>query len=258
MNVWFATMTAVALVSVISVTGIITLAVNRRWLKRLTLLLVSFAVGALLGDAFLHLLPEAYGHFGFTIGAAVYVLVGLFAFFALEKFLRWRHCHDVACEFHMGERATADGRLHPVVKMVLVGDAAHNFLDGMVLAAAWVAAPPVGLATTVAIILHEIPQEFGDFGVLIFGGLSVRRALAYNFLSALGAFAGAAAVLVAGRYVAGLAPLLVPLTAGGFIYIAGADLIPELQHDVGLGKALVQIFAAAAGIAVMVGLAAYE
>lgn len=259
MKIWWQVLVSVAFVSGLSLAGLTTLALNERWAKRLTLVLVSFAVGALFGDAFIHLLPESYEHFTSPLRVAGLVLAGMFAFFALEKVLRWRHCHDSECELHMGERATAaTGALHPATKLLLLADGVHNFLDGAVIAAAWAMDPKVGLATTVAVVLHEIPQEFGDFAVLVYGGLSPRRAVGYNFLSALTAFVGAVAVLLAGDWQAGVTPVLIPLTAGGFIYIAGADLVPELQHEAGLSKAAAQVVAAAAGATLMFALAFLE
>jgi len=259
MQVWLYTLVSVVIVSALSLVGVATLALRRGRLKQITLTLVSFAVGALLGDAFIHLLPQAFRDFGAGLAVSLYALAGMLLFFVLEKFLRWRHCHDAECDFHMGEAARdGRGRIHPVVVMNLVGDGVHNLIDGMIIGASYLVSVPLGLATTLAVVLHEIPQEFGDFGVLVQGGLSVRAALGFNFLSSLTAVAGAVISLAVGTRVHGFAALLVPLTAGGFLYIAGSDLIPELHHQAGIRRSLGQLAAIVAGIGVMVALTFLE
>ena len=140
-------------------------------------------------------------------------------FFMLEKFIRWRHCHTLTSEDHP----------HPVVFMNILADAVHNFFDGVVIGASYGVSIPLGIATSLAVILHEIPQEIGDFGILIHGGLTVRKAIIYNFLSALTAIAGTVISLLAGPHLAGYSEAMLPITAGGFIYMAGTDLVPELH-----------------------------
>jgi zinc and cadmium transporter len=179
---------------------------------------------------------------------ALYILLGIMIFFLLEKFLRWRHCHLSEDEEHV----------HPVVTMNLVGDGVHNMIDGMVIGASYLVSIPLGLTTTLAIVLHEIPQEMGDFGVLIHGGLSVKKALAFNFLSALTAIIGTILSLTIGPHVQGYTVALVPITAGGFIYIAGSDLLPELQHDVKVGRSLLQFAMILVGIGIMAALVILE
>jgi zinc and cadmium transporter len=252
---WFYSLASVAAVSLVSLVGVATLSLSAARLRRLTAWLVSFAVGALMGDALLHLIPQAFLKLGPGPLPMVLVIAGFLAFFVLEKFLRWRHCHDAACDFHGGEEALGtDGRLKPVVAMNLAGDAAHNFFDGVVIAASFLVAPALGLATTLAVLFHEIPQEMGDFGVLVHGGLSTRRAVFFNFLSSLSAFAGALLTLVVGPHVSGAADYVLPITAGGFLYIAGADLIPELHHDARVGRSLAQFAAIALGVGIMAAL----
>src|SRR3989339_509601 len=221
MQTWGYALISVTIVSLISLVGIFTLALNRDILQKIILYLVSFAVGALFGDAIIHLMPEAYETFGKGLPTALMVILGIFIFFVLEKFIRWRHCHDGHCDEH----------LKPVVYMNLFGDAVHNFIDGLVIAASYSVSIHLGIATTIAVILHEIPQEIGDFGVLIHGGLSVKKALFFNFLSALMAVLGGLISLSIGPHVQNYSLFMLPVTAGGFIYIAMADLIPELQHE---------------------------
>jgi len=141
--------------------------------------------------------------------------------------------------------------LHPVVAMNLIGDTVHNFIDGLLIGASYLVDIRVGIATSVAIIFHEIPQEFGDFGVFIHGGCTPKRALVYNFLSALSAIVGAIIALIVGAEVHGFSEVLVPIAAGGFIYIAGSDLIPELKHNVHIRESALQLAAIVAGLSIM-------
>lgn len=256
MLTWFYTLASVAAVSLVSLAGVATLSLSAPRVRALTIWLVSFAVGALIGDALLHLVPESFERLGPGPLPAFLVIGGFLGFFVLEKFLRWRHCHDAECDFHYGDKEALapGGGLKPVVAMNLVGDAAHNFFDGVVIAASFLATPALGLATTLAVLFHEIPQEMGDFGVLVHGGLSTRRAVFFNFLSSLAALAGALAALIMGPHIRGAGDYVLPLTAGGFLYIAGADLIPELQHDARPGRSLAQFAAILLGVGIMASL----
>ncbi|MCX8014433.1 MAG: ZIP family metal transporter [candidate division WOR-3 bacterium] len=241
MQVWLYSIISVVIVSLVSIIGILTLAMNKERLKRVLLFLVSFAVGGLFGDAFIHLLPESFEHFGTRLQLPLLVISGIMIFFVLEKFLRWRHCHIL----------TSDEHLHPIVTMNVVGDAIHNLLDGMIIGASYAVSIPIGITTTLAVVLHEIPQEIGDFGILIHGGLTPQKAVLYNFLSALVAVIGVLLSLIIGPHIKNYSIVLIPITAGGFIYIAGSDLIPELQHDVKISISLLQFIFILLGIAVM-------
>lgn len=234
---------SLAIVSSISLLGVFTLSLRREFVQRITLYLVSFAVGALFGGAFFHLIPEAYEQLGYGPQASLLIVTGILIFFVLEKFLRWRHCH-----VHDG---VEHNHAHPFVTMNLIGDGMHNLIDGILIAASYMSDTHAGIVTTLAVLLHEIPQEIGDFGVLLHGGLGVRRALLLNFLSALLAFAGAGLVILGSEWIEGLSVYLLPITAGGFLYIAGSDLIPELQHDAGLRKSAFQFVGIAMGLACM-------
>jgi zinc and cadmium transporter len=247
MNIWGYSIVSVIVVSVISLIGILALLL-RSDVKKITFLLVSFAIGGLFGDAFIHLLPESFKDIESTLAISLLVLAGIFLFFVLEKFLRWRHSHSTESESH----------IQPVVTMNLVGDAVHNLIDGMVIGASYMVSIPLGLTTTLAIVLHEIPQEMGDFGILLHGGLSVKKALGFNFLSALTAVIGTILSLVIGPHVQGYTVALVPITAGGFIYIAGTDLLPELQQDVKLSRSLLQFALILLGIGIMALLVIFE
>lgn len=221
--------------------GVFTLSLKPERLAKITLFLVSFAVGGLFGDALIHLLPEAFEELGANLAVSLYVILGVLVFFVLEKFLRWRHCHIPTSEEHM----------HPLVTINLVGDTVHNLIDGMLVGSSYLVSIPIGITTTLAVILHEIPQEVGDFGVLIHAGLSVKRALVFNLLSATTAILGAILAVIMGQEVQGFSLLLLPVTAGGFLYIAGSDLIPELHHEVDVKTSLLQLVLILLGVGIM-------
>lgn len=245
--IWFSSLAAVTLVSVVSLVGASSLVVKEQWLKPMLIVLVAFAAGALLGDAFLHLLPEAVeadGELGLTTSFAV--LAGVSAFFVLEKGLHWHHAH-------MGHEET----MHPIAVTNLVGDGLHNFLDGAIIAASFVVSPQLGVATTVAVALHEIPQELGDFGILVHAGLSPRRALTLNFASGLAAIAGAV-VTLAFTPVETIEHAMVPFAAGAFIYIASTDLMPEIHKEPEPLKSVIQLLAFGCGVGVMAALLVLE
>ena len=239
---WVYTFISVFVVSLISLVGIGALLIRGNNLKKILLFFVSFAAGALLGDAFIHLLPEAIEkNNGIGLNISLYFLLGIIMFFILEKFIHWRHCHIPTSESHP----------HPVAFMNIIGDGLHNLLDGMVIAGSYVSSIPLGITTTIAVVAHEIPQEIGDFGVLVHAGFSRMKALFFNFISALTAVLGAVIALVAGSGFGNFAAFIVPLTAGGFIYIAGSDLIPELHKEVQIQKSFFQLIGILFGIGVM-------
>ena len=230
-------------VSLVSLAGIISLSIKPQKLQNILLYLVSLSVGVLFGDAFIHLIPESYAKNNNELTVSLLILVGILLFFILEKFIHWRHCHRGGCDEHSRR---------PIAAMNIAGDALHNLIDGMLIGASYLAGLPIGISTTMAVILHEIPQEIGDFGVLMHGGFSVNKALFFNFLSALMAVLGAMISLIIGTAVAGYTNALLPITAGGFIYIAGSDLIPELHHDSRPAQALRQLAAILLGIGLMI------
>jgi zinc and cadmium transporter len=216
--------------------GIIFIGLKEAFLKRILMALVGFASGSLIGGAFIHLLPESLEETGQTV--FYYVIVGIVFFFIMEKFLYWRHCHEEKCS------------VHTFAYLNLIGDGIHNFIDGMLIAASFILSYDLGTATTLAVIFHEIPQEIGDFGILIYGGFTKRKALAYNFVSALTAVAGALITYYL-AYIQGIEHFLVPFAAGGFIYIAATDLMPELHKKSHATESIIQLFAILAGIGLM-------
>ncbi len=238
----FASILAISLISFI---GIFTIAIKHKTLDRYLDALVSLSVGGLLGGAFLHLLPELAEE-GFTIELSGTILLGIILFFILEKFVKWHHCHR-AEHVHLS-----------FSYMNLFGDALHNFLDGIILAGAFMSGPGVGMATAIAVFLHEVPQEVGDFGVLLKGGFSKKKALVANFIVALTAFLGAGFAIVLNAFVAGTTPFLIAIAIGGFIYVAGTDLIPELNRCQAPSDSLIQLIFILIGIGTMAALLLLE
>jgi len=241
------TIISVLVISLISFVGIVTLVLKKDLLNRSIFVLVSLAVGALLGDVFIHIIPEAYEEGSATL-ISLMLIVGILVFFILEKMMHWHH--------HGSDHAE-ENLLH-VGRMVLVSDGVHNFIDGLMVAASYLVSLEVGVATTIAVILHEIPQEIGNFGVLIHAGYTKAKALWFNFLSALTAVAGAVIALVLGSITEQFALWLLPITAGSFIYIALSDLIPELHKNIGLKEGVVQVVAIVIGVVSMAALLALE
>jgi zinc and cadmium transporter len=215
--------------------GILLINDSRR--TRLIPWLVSYAVGALLGVSMLAILPTALESLPASRVFGT-LLVGIFAFFVLEKLVLWRHCHTHDCEVH-------DGSVFPVI----VGDAFHNFVDGAVIAAAVMTSVPLGVSTALAVAAHEIPQEVGDFAILLHAGYSRRRALLLNVTSGLASAVGAIVALVALRIVPVILPYCLAFAAAGFLYVAMADLIPGLHRGRTDAHSLRQIVLIALGAA---------
>ena len=216
--------------------------------------LVSFATGALLGAAFLGLIPHALEDAG--AGAAhevgLALLAGILLFFLLEKFVLWRHCHDDPCEAHSPHAHDArDARDHASAQLILVGDSLHNVLDGVLVAAAFMTNPHLGLVTALAVFAHEIPQEVGDLAILLHGGYSRRRALALNLLSSLASVVGGVVAWFALQTALELLPYALAFAAASFIYVAVADLIPGLHRRVDPRASLEQPVLIATGVAVV-------
>lgn len=238
---------SVLAISIISLIGVITLSTREHLLRKYVFLFVSLAVGALLGDAFIHLIPESIETLGSATLVGVLIMIGILVFFIIEKVLHWHH-HGLDEENHT----------HPIGKMILISDGFHNFIDGVIIGASYMVSTEVGIATTIAVMLHEIPQEIGDFGVLLHAGYTKARALLLNFLSALTALVGLGVVVLIGAYAESLIVWLLPIAAGGFIYIAIADLIPELHKTKHRGFAVLQSVIVVIGVLLMASLLALE
>lgn len=227
-------------VSLIGLIGVFTLGLKEELLSKILTKLVALSTGALLGGAFLDLMPEGISKIDPKIFFAL-MLFSILAYLLIEKFLHWHHCHKgTACDVH-----------HTLGYMNLVGDSVHNFIDGMVMAATFIVSVPLGIVTSVAIILHEIPQEMGDFGVLLYSGFTKKRALFLNFIVALIAVAGGLFGWALSKYSSGTEKYLLPIAAGGFIYIAASDLLPELRKNISLKKFMVDFLFILIGIAII-------
>jgi zinc and cadmium transporter len=246
------TIGSVIIVSLVSLVGIFTLALKEKSLQNMLMILVSVSAGTLLGGALLHLLPEAVKEAGsFSMQISLLVLLGVLLFFILEKFIHHKHEHG-----HGVELAHRHKDHHPkhIAPINIIGDALHNLLDGLVIAGSYLVSIPAGIATTVAVVLHEVPQEVADFGVLVYSGMSKTRALFYNFLTAAVSIIGAIIGLVLGVRTELFISIILPIAAGGFLYIAGSNLIPELHKDCRFRESIWHIIAMVFGMAIMVGL----
>ena len=233
------------LVSLVSLVGAFALFLKERTLKNSLQFLMSLAVGVLLGDAFLHLIPDAITRIGDMHSVLVVTVGGILLFFFLEKIIRWKH------RFYAPSFKSVHAP-QPLAKMNLVGDAVHNFIDGTLIAGSFMASPALGVTTTLAIIIHEIPQEVGDIGALIHGGYSPKQAVWYNFLCSLTCTAGVLTILLLGSFMVLPLNYLLPIAAGGFIYIASTDLIPELHNKAKLHHQLAQGVVISIGVLCMV------
>jgi len=212
--------------SLIALIGIVTIFLDERLLKKIILPLVAFSAGALIGGAFLHMLPEAINSIGPNIGIFIWLIIGFSLFLLLEQFLNWHHCHKPPSEYK-----------HPVTYLILVADGIHNFIGGLAIAGAFIVDIKVGIITWLACAAHEVPQELGDFGILIHGGWKKSTALIFNFLSALTIILGGLTAYFI-SFKINIAFLL-PFAAGNFIYIAASDLIPEIKHSTSIKNAII-------------------
>ncbi|KYK29031.1 hypothetical protein AYK20_06155 [Thermoplasmatales archaeon SG8-52-1] len=228
------------LIALIAFIGIFTLALKDKVLNKILLVLVSLSAGALMGGAFLHLLPEAVEEAeGTGLNVFIFVLVGFLLFFIIEKGLHWRHCHKGKCD------------VHTFHYMNLIGDSIHNFIDGLIISAGFISSIELGITTVIAIGAHEIPQEIGDFGVLIYGGFKKKKAIALNFAIALTIVFGGFVGYFISSTINQAVVFLLPFAAGGFIYIAATDLVPEIKKEIDIKKSMATILVFICGILIM-------
>lgn len=228
MTVFLFSIGAALVVSAISFSGLAFAIFREEKVRAISHYLVSLAIGTLLGVAFLDILPEAFE----MIDAAKimpFVIIGILLFFILERFLFWYHCHEGVCE------------VHTFTYLILWGDLLHNFIDGMIVALAFMTDIRLGLMTAFVVMLHEIPQEIGDFSTLIHGGLARGKAFLYNFLVSLSIVLGVFVTFVFGNFLNPLLPWLLAIAAGNFIYIAATDLMPEFHQPSHSGHAVTHI-----------------
>ncbi len=256
MEVLLYTFLSVLAVSTVSLVGVVALSVNQTFLRKILSILVGLAAGALMGDAVIHLIPEALGALGSERVFGMSVLTGIILFFVLEKYLRWHHAHHGNEEEHeIEERENHPRHLAP---LVLIADGIHNTIDGAIIAASYLISPPIGIATTIAVFLHEIPQEIADYALLIHSGLSRTKALLFNLFSGLTAFAGAGIIFAFQGALPSLGAFAAAFTAGAFIYIAATDLIPELQKTRDPKRSTRELAAFIGGILLMFALSFVE
>jgi zinc and cadmium transporter len=220
-SLWLYALGSAFAVSLVSLVGALTFLLAREKLGKALLYLVSFSAGGLFSDAFIHLIPEAFESNIHIMNASLMILFGIIVSFIIERFVKWRHCHIPTSESHP----------HTLGYMNLFGDSVHNFVDGLLIGGSFLESPQLGLSTSMAILFHEVPQEIGDLGVLVYSGFHRGKALLLNLLTAFVAILGTTVALVLGASFQGFARYLVPFAAGNFVYIAGSDLIPELQRD---------------------------
>lgn len=231
-KIWIYAIWASLLTSIISLIWVFTLSFKTEFLKKILIFMISLSAWALLWDAFIHLLPEIVEESWFWINISLWIILWIIISFILEKIIHWRHCHHPTTKDHP----------HPLAIMNLFWDALHNFLDWLIIGWAFLIDIKVWIATLIAVILHEIPQEIWDFWVLIHAGLSIKKALILNFIVSLTALVWVIVALLLSNYVENINNTLIPITVWAFIYIASTDLIPELHKETDIKKSLVQLF----------------
>jgi len=228
-------------VSLISFIGVVTLVLKKKSIDKMFLVMVAFSAGSLIGGSFLHLIPEALKKRPESVSAIfLWIIIGFCAFFILEKFIHWHHHH-----------AMDHPEAKPFSYLILFSDALHNFIDGLVISASFLVAVPAGITATVAVAMHEIPQELGDFGVLVYGGIKTRKALFLNFISAFFAVLGGVLGFFFFEKAEHFALYLLPFAAGNFIYLASSDLIPEIKSQKDAKSSLFSFLIFISGVALM-------
>lgn len=245
------TIISTIVVSLVSLVGIIPLFFMKKKIERLLLALISISAGTLFGGAFFHLIPEAVEESGsFSVSISFLILAGIIIFFLLDKLIHWRHSHTESSLIH-----TTKENKPSMAYLNLLGDGFHNFLDGLIIAGSYLVSIPTGIATTIAVVIHETPQEIADFGVLMYSGLSKWKSLLFNFFSATLAIVGGIIGLILGTQSEIFITSIVPFAGGAFVYIAGSNLIPELlRKEHGLKNLLQQSIMFMVGIIIMYGL----
>jgi len=233
---------ATAIVSFFSLSGIYAISLTEKTLHRIVFVLVGFSAGTILGAVYFDLLPEAVELFENDI-AFIYIALGFVTFFFLERFIYWYHGHGDREDIEDLPAIPGRANTREFVYLNLVGDAIHNFIDGLVIAASFISSTPVGVATTIAVIFHELPQEMGDYGILIYAGFNRKKALLLNFLVALTVVLGGVTSIFLIGVVEEVSGLLISLAAGGFIYLGASELIPELHQQKTLSRSVIQFIA---------------
>ena len=235
---------SVVIVSLLSVIVALPFLIKKKVSKHTLLFLLSISVGVLLSTVFMNFIPEIMEH-EYHIETAIFILLGFLIMFVLEKFVHWHHnkkCEDGQC---------GHGHAYNLAPVNIIGDGVHNFIDGLVIAGSYAVNVTVGIAATISIIFHEIPQEVADFGVLLYSGMSRKKALFFNFLSAATAILGAVVGIVLVGKLHGFTDFIIPFAAGNFIYIAATNLTPQLHRHCGLKDTIMHILAIVIGIVII-------
>jgi zinc and cadmium transporter len=214
-------LTSTILVSLISLIGVITILFKKDFFKKILAMSVAFAAGSMLGASFFDILPESLKILGKN--TFFYILTGILIFFIVERYIHWHHCH----RYH-----EQHAKIQPSVYLNLIGDGVHNFIDGTIIAASFLTNLQVGIISTIAIASHEIPQEIGDFGILIKGGLKPRKVLFFNLLSALLSVIGGLITIFSANIFQNIIPILLSIAGGGFIYLSLVDIVPDLHKEI--------------------------
>jgi zinc and cadmium transporter len=223
----------------VALIGAFSLLISKKSLHKILLFLVSISIGGLLGGAFFHLIPESIKELSINL-TILLIILGIVVFLLIEKLLHWHHCHK-----------TGECKEHPYTYLILYGDGIHNFIDGLIIASSFIISMPLGVLTSLLIIAHELPQELGDFGVLVHGGFTKGKALWYNFLSQLTSVIGG----VLGYFYLGIneySIYLLPFAAGGFLYIAIGDLIPEVFKEKSTIKKIINVLFILLGLVILI------
>lgn len=233
---------SVVAVSFIAIIAAIPFLLKKEIPQQILLVLMSLSVGTLLGSVFLHFLPEIAEE-SYTTSVALFILIGFFVFLLLEKFIHWHHSHTA------GECGHGHG--YHLAPLNIIGDGVHNFLDGLVIAGSYAVSLPLGIAATISVIFHEIPQEIADFSILLYAGLTKTKALLFNFLSATAAIIGAITGIIFTEHIHGFSGVIIPFAIGNFLYIAASNLVPELHRHCKITDTILHSIAIAAGVGIM-------
>ncbi|MFH1211552.1 MAG: ZIP family metal transporter [Candidatus Woesearchaeota archaeon] len=244
MNAFYAVI-SVIIVSLISVAFAVPFFLKKKISSKTLLFLLSISVGVLLATVFMDFLPEALSHDEYNLSLSFYLLAGFLLMFILEKFVHFHHSKK--CE----HKDCGHGHAYNLAPVNLIGDSMHNFIDGLVIAGSYAVDITIGIAATVSIIFHEIPQEIADFGVLLYSGMSRKKALLFNFVSAVTAIAGTATGIFLVGKLHGFTEFIIPFAAGNFIYIAASNLVPQLHRECSLKDTILHVLAIILGIAVI-------
>ncbi|OUJ18993.1 putative divalent heavy-metal cations transporter [Methanonatronarchaeum thermophilum] len=237
-------LTATTIIALLAWIGILTLALKQKTFKKLIKLLVAFAAGTLIAAAFIHLIPEAFDNLGVGHGeltAPLLIIGGFLFFFILEQYLHWHHCHKTPQEHEKT----------PFSYLILIANGIHNYVDGILIGAAFLVDYSLGIVTAIGVAAHEIPQELGNFGILVYGGWEKIKALSVNFIAALLIVPGGITAYLGAEIIDPM--YIIPLAAGGFIYIGAADLIPEIHDGENLKTSLIILTMFILGIAIILG-----